>query len=93
MSVSVPFSTLSEKLRQSGDRQNFVDFVKLKFALNEDTFSLYRKQVDQFIVNHDNRWKKKSKFRIKHFESQYAEWLKQDFFLQAPNCRERQKKI
>lgn len=92
MDESVPYSVLSENLRQSTSKQCFYDFVKSKFDLNEDNFQFYQKQIDQFVINHDLRWKKKSKFRIQHFQVQYGEWLQQSFRLDKPNLTKKQKK-
>lgn len=41
MSVSVPYSILSEKLRHSTDKQSFYDIVKLEFMLTDDAFLLF----------------------------------------------------
>lgn len=92
MTQSVPFTLLSENLRQSQDKQSFYDFVKSKFDLNSNSFQLYQKQIDQFVINHDLRWKKKSKFRINHFLTQYDVWLQQDFRLENPSTEMKQKK-
>lgn len=55
-----------------------------------------------FIINHEFRWKKKSKSRRKHFNKVYADWLQQSFSLKTPQkkkelkplelCSERTKK-
>lgn len=60
MVESVPFSVLNENLRKSDNKESFYNFVKSKFQLNGDRFLLYQNQIDQFFINHDWRWKKKS---------------------------------
>lgn len=92
MSKSIPFYILSDNLRQSTDKQSFYNYVKKLFDLNKDSFLLYQKQFDQFIKNHDLRWKRKSKFRICHFCSQYGEWLQQRFSLKNPSCKRKLQK-
>lgn len=92
MVESVSFSELSEILRVAESKDSFYRFIKTTFTLNEDFFKLYKKQVDQFITNHNLRWKKKSNCRIKHFTSQYSEWLQQSFYLQNPSHSARPRK-
>lgn len=76
--------------------------MRATFDLDDDSFELYRRQLNQFVINHDLRWKKKSKFRKNHFEKEYGSWLQQEFLLKSPHkkkelkpldlCSERTKK-
>lgn len=101
MDSSVSYSVLSDILINQS-KEAFFTFMKSKFALNDVSFELYRRQINQFVINHDHRWKKKSKFRKNHFDEQYADWLQQKFSLKSPQdkkelkpfdqCSERTKK-
>lgn len=90
MYQSIPFHVLSDNLRESENKQSFYNFVKELFDLNEESLKLYKKQIDQFVTNHDLRWKKKSKFRINHFRSQHVDWLQQEFSLKNPTYKTKQ---
>lgn len=92
MSELVSFSALSEILRQTDGKVNLNSFIKSKFNLNDDSIQLYQNQINQFVINHDLRWKKKSKGRLSHFQTQYREWLQQNFCLVTPSFQKRQKK-
>lgn len=61
------------------------EFIKTTFTLNDDSFESYRKQINQFVINHDLRWKKKSKGRKAHFDEQYAAWLQEKFSFKIPH--------
>lgn len=101
MSRSVKYSVLSEILIKDSKEALFT-FIRTTFDLNDDSFELYRRQLNQFVINHDFRWKKKSKFRKNHFEKEYGSWLQQEFSLKSPHkkkelkpldqCSERTKK-
>lgn len=87
MSVSISFGELSDFLIQNGSDKNlFHQFIRTKFSLNNNSFELYRKQIDQFVINHDLRWKKKSKGRKQHFLDQYGSWLENLFILKDPSA-------
>lgn len=101
MALSVSYLVLSEILINE-NKEAFFTFIKTTFKLSEDSFELYRQQLNQFVKNHDFRWKKKSKCRKDHFRKQYGPWLQQNFSLKNPQkkrelkpfdqCSERTKK-
>lgn len=104
MSISIHYKVLSDFLIDNkNDKSLFYEFVKTKYCLNENSFELYRNQFDQFIINHNLRWNKKSKGRKQHFLNQYGDWLENTFCLKHPSssskrlkpfdqCSERTKK-
>lgn len=84
MDISIRNSVLSEILINDSE-EAFFAFIKSTFELNDDSFESYRRQINQFIINHDLRWKKKSKGRKAHFYKQYAAWLQEKFTLKIPH--------
>lgn len=93
MPTSVSYQVLSDFLIENrSDKTVFYDFVKATFGLNQNSFPLYQKQFDQFIINHDLRWKKKSKGRKQHFLNQYGSWLENYFCLKDPSASTKQLK-
>lgn len=83
MDKSVSFKTLSDILINDSTEAYYA-FIKTTFNLNEESFESYKRQINQFITNHNFRWKKKSKFRKNHFEKQYESWLQHIFVLRTP---------
>lgn len=80
MAVSVQYSELSEILINK-NKESMIEFIKTKFNLNDEEVHLHKRHVDQFVINHNFRWKKKSKCRRDHFYKQYGTWLQQVFVL------------
>lgn len=101
MAVSIPYSELSEILIKK-DKNSLIEFIKIKFQLTDEEVTLHKRQIDQFVINHNFRWIKKSKCRKNHFDTQYGTWLQQIFVLKTPRpkrelkpleqCSERTKK-
>lgn len=83
MAVSVKFEILSEILISQGKDPLF-EFVKKEFSLSAEDMDLYKPQINQFVINHNLRWLKKSKGRKSHFCKQYGDWLEQMFVLKPP---------
>lgn len=91
--MDVKFKILSDFLIENkGDKPQFYEFVKNIFALNNNSFELYRTQIDQFIKNHNRFWLKKSRCRPQHFSTQYASWLENDFVLKNPSAAQKRLK-
>lgn len=83
MAVSVTYSELSEILINE-NKVAMIEFIRSKFNLNPEQVILHKRQIDQFVINHNLRWKKKSKGRKNHFNKQYGPWLQQVFVLKPP---------
>lgn len=86
MDVSVKHSELSDILIKE-NKDSMIEFIKIKFNLSDDQVVAYKRQIDQFVINHDFRWKKKSKFRKDHFQKQYRQWLEENFSLKPPSAK------
>lgn len=80
---SVTYSELSEILINK-NKESMIEFIRTKFNLNAEQVNLHKRQIDQFVKNHNLRWKKKSKGRKNHFYKQYEIWLQQVFVLKPP---------
>lgn len=86
MAISVSYSELSEILI-SENKDSMIALIKTKFNLSAEQIILHKKQIDQFVISHDFRWKKKSKGRRDHFNKQYGLWLQQFFVLKPPPAK------
>lgn len=86
MALLVTYSELSEILI-NGNKDSLIEFIKQKFNLNDEEVTSHKRQIDQFVINHNFRWKRKSKGRIAHFNKQYGLWLQQVFELKPPPAK------
>lgn len=92
MEISVSYSALSNILIDESE-EAFFAFIKETYHLTDDNFESYRRQINQFVINHNFRWNKKSRRRRTHFNKQYASWLQQKFVLKSPQKKKELKPI
>lgn len=85
--MSIRYQALSDFLINNKNVDAFFEFVKAKLAPNNNSFELYRQQINQFVKNHNFRWNKKSKGRKELFYKNYASWLENEFILEKPSIR------
>lgn len=90
--MSITFQALSDFLIQNKDVNKFFEFIKSKLAPNNNSFELYRHQINQFIKNHNFRWNKKSKGRKELFHKNYGTWLQNEFTLDKPSINQKRLK-
>lgn len=83
--ISISFKALSDFLIKNKDVNEFFEFVKAKLLVKDESFELYRQQINQFVKNHNFRWNKKSKGRKELFYKNYGSWLQNEFTLDSPS--------